>query len=230
MSHDLETYRLFQLTDSLFPTGAFACSYGLETYAHEGLVQDTATLSSFVTTSVRIALGRGDGLFASLSYAASKNQAWDDIITLDGMIHTMKLSKEARETSLKIGRRLASTIAAVFPSHETRELASMVKARSIRGHHAVMFGALSAHLDISQKQCVQVFLYTWLSSVVSAAIRLRIIGPIEGQQQIAAQLPLLAEATDSILSRRTEDLAPSSPGLDIRLMRHERSYSRLFIT
>lgn len=230
MPHGQEIYRLFQLTDSLFPTGAFACSYGLETYAQEGLVHDATTLSSFVTTSIRIALGRGDGLFASMSYASSKNQAWDDIITFDGMIHAMKLAKEAREASLKIGRRLVSTMVAVFPSHGTRELASMVKTRSIRGHHAVMFGALSAHLDISQKQCVQVFLYTWLSSMVSAAIRLRIIGPIEGQQQIASQLPLLAEVSDSILNRHAEDLAPSCPGLDIRLMRHERSYSRLFIT
>jgi len=230
MSHDLEICRLFQLTDSLFPTGAFACSYGLEAYAQEGLVHDATTLSSFVTTSVRITLGRGDGLFASMAYASSKNQAWDDIVSLDGLIHAMKLAKEARETSVKIGRRLASTMAAVYPCHGTRELASMVKARSIRGHHAVIFGALSAHLDISQKECVQVFLYTWLSSVVSAAIRLRIIGPIEGQQQIASQLPLLAEVSNSILSRHAEDLAPSCPGLDIRMMRHEKSYSRLFIT
>ena len=144
---------------------------GGQSYAQEGLVHDAATLSSFVTTSVRIALGRGDGLFASMSYASSKNQAWDDIITFDDMIHAMKLAKEARDASVKIGRRLASTIAAVYPRHGTRELASMVKTRSIRGHHAVMFGALSAHLDISQQQCVQVFLYTWLSSVVRSEER-----------------------------------------------------------
>ncbi len=229
-SYDHKAYQLFQLTDSLFPTGAFACSYGLETYAQEGIVHNAATLSSFVTTSVRIALGRGDGLFASLSYASSKNQAWGDIIALDGMIHAMKLAREPREASMKIGRRMTSTMAAVYPRHGTRKLASMVKSRSISGHHAVMFGALSAHLDISQKDCVQVFLYTWLSSVVSAAIRLRIIGPIEGQQHIASQIPLLTETSDSILNRHAEDLAPSSPGLDIRMMMHEKSYSRLFIT
>ncbi|HIA13451.1 MAG TPA: urease accessory protein UreF [Nitrospirales bacterium] len=229
-SHDLKTYRLFQLTDSLFPTGAFACSYGLEAYAQEGVVHDAATLSSFIATSVRIALGRGDGLFASMSYVSSKNQAWNQIIAFDGMINAMKIAKEAREASVKIGRRLTSTMASVYPRHGTRKLASMVKTRSICGHHAVMFGGLCAHLDISQKDCVQVFLYTWLSCVVSAAIRLRIIGPIEGQQQIASQMPLLTEVSDTILNRRAEDLAPSSPGLDIRMMTHEKSYSRLFIT
>mgnify|MGYP001267038420 CR=1 FL=1 len=225
-----EIYRLFQLTDSLFPTGAFACSHGLEAYTQEGIVHDAATLSSFTTTSVRVALGRGDGLFASISYSSSKKQGWDEIIHFDNMIHTMKLAKESRDTSLKIGRRLTSTISTVYPNHKTYKIASMVKTKSTRGHHAVMFGALSAHLNISQKECIQVFLYTWLSTVVSAAIRLRIIGPIEGQQQITSQLPLLAEVSDSILSRRAEDLAPSSPGLDIRLMAHEKSYSRLFIT
>jgi|TARA_B100001971_G_scaffold206853_2_gene226223 urease accessory protein len=225
-----EIYQLFQLTDSLFPTGAFACSYGLEAYAQEGVVHDAATLSSFTTTSVRVALGRGDGLFASMAYSASKNQAWGEIIHFDNMIHAMKLARKTRDTSLKIGRRLTSTVAAVYPNHRTKKIASMVKTRSTRGHHAVMFGALSAHLNISQKECIQVFLYTWLSTVVSAAIRLRIIGPIEGQQQITSQIPLLAEVANSILSRRAEDLAPSSPGLDIRLMTHEKSYSRLFIT
>ena len=229
-SRDSRTFRLFQLADSLFPTGAFACSYGLETYAQDGVIHDASTFKSFVMTSVRVALGRGDGLFASLSHVALRKQQWDEVIVFDGMNHAMKLAKEAREASVKIGRRLTSTIAAVYPHQQIRNLASMIKTGDIRGHHAVMFGALSACLDISQKQCVQVFLYTWLSAVVSAAIRLRIIGPIEGQREIANHMPLLVEVTNAILSYRANDLAPSCPGLDIRLMRHERSYSRLFIT
>lgn len=224
------SYKIFQLADSLFPTGAFACSYGLETYAQEDRVHDAKTLSSFISTSVRVGLGHGDALFTSMSYISSQKKSWEEIIDLDNMIHTMKLAREPREASIKMGRRLAATISSVYPNQEILELSSMVETRKLHGHHPIVFGALFAHLDISREDCIKIFLYTWLSTIISAAIRLRIIGPIEGQQQIASQLSLLTEASNAILSRNLDDLAPSCLGLDIRMMQHENSYSRLFIT
>jgi urease accessory protein len=44
--------RLLQTTDSMFPTGAYAHSFGLEGAVQDGLVSDTASLDDFLTNQI----------------------------------------------------------------------------------------------------------------------------------------------------------------------------------
>jgi urease accessory protein len=53
---------LLQLTDTAFPTGVFAHSFGLETYIARGTVDNAATLEAFIANTLRHAIAPSDGV------------------------------------------------------------------------------------------------------------------------------------------------------------------------
>ena len=61
---------LLQITDSVFPTGAYAHSFGLETYVQEGAVADGTGARSFVAHSIAYPLAFTELLSMRLAYEA----------------------------------------------------------------------------------------------------------------------------------------------------------------
>jgi len=62
---------LLQTTDSFYPTGAYAHSYGLEGLVQAGIVHDRASLRTFLLDSVLPPLARGDLPVAARAWAAA---------------------------------------------------------------------------------------------------------------------------------------------------------------
>ena len=61
-------FRLFQITDSFFPSGSFAYSRGLETYVNEGIIRDRDGLEKFLKAYLTGLVAKGDALFVKLSW------------------------------------------------------------------------------------------------------------------------------------------------------------------
>ena len=59
---DQSLLRLLQLTDSTFPTGAFAHSFGLETYIARGSVLTAAALEEFISNTLLHVVAPSDGV------------------------------------------------------------------------------------------------------------------------------------------------------------------------
>ena len=72
---------LLQTTDSFFPTGAYAHSFGLEGLAQSGVVRDRATLRTFLLEHVLPPLARTDLPIAAHAWAAVGAQPpdWDQL-------------------------------------------------------------------------------------------------------------------------------------------------------
>src|SRR3954451_9611012 len=97
---------LLQLSDSLFPSGAFAHSYGLEQLAREGLVRTPDQLERFVASTLRVSLAPCDAVAALRSHRAVEAGDVEALVDADRALMRTKPASELRTASLTPGRRL----------------------------------------------------------------------------------------------------------------------------
>ena len=89
MVADQVLLRLLQLTDTAFPTGAFAHSFGLEAYVARRAVDSAAELEAFITNTLLHAITPSDGVACRAAVQAGAD--WEDIVQrLDHRLTAMK--------------------------------------------------------------------------------------------------------------------------------------------
>jgi urease accessory protein len=204
---------LWQLVDSAFPTGGFAHSSGLEAAWQHGALRAPDDFRSWLGASLSQA-GRAAIPFINAIHADPSCLA-----DMDSLCDAFTTNHVANRASRSQGRALRSAATRIFPGF----------ALSVAvGHLAPVFGALTRTLGISHEESVRLFLFQHVRGVVGAAVRLNIIGPMGGQ---ALQFQFGAAAEE--LARRShawtvDDLAQTSPLLEIWQGTQDRLYSRLF--
>ena len=96
-----------------FPTGAFAHSFGLETYVARGAVNSAAKLEAFVTNTLLHAIAPSDGV--ACRAAAQAGTDWEDIVQrLDHRLSAMKTVTEFRQASQSLGTRFLRTTTQLY--------------------------------------------------------------------------------------------------------------------
>lgn len=218
---------LLQLTDSFFPTGAFAHSFGLETYVQLELVNDPETFEIFLRSTLHHGLRNGDAVAIGLTYEATEIE---EIIDLDARLTAMKVARESREGSIKIGKQFLRNAEILERNEMLDEYAKEVRSGVCAGHHAVAYGLVAAAAKIDLFSTVLGYLHTHVVGQVSAAVRLIPLKPTDGQRIIHEICPDLTDIARFAERAGMDDLGGFTPGLDIRSMQHERLYSRLFIS
>jgi urease accessory protein len=218
---------LLQLTDSFFPTGAFAHSFGLETYVQLELVNDPETFETFLRSTLHHGFRNGDVVAIGLTYKAT---GIEQIIDLDARLTAMKVARESREGSIKIGKQFLRNAAILERSEMVDEYAEGVRSARCAGHHAIAYGLVASAAKIDLFSAVLGYLHAHIVGQVSAAVRLIPLKPTDGQRIIQAIRPELIDIARFAEGASMDDLGGFTPGLDIRSMQHERLYSRLFIS
>ncbi len=153
----------------------------------------------------------------------------DRIDTLDRRYDAFLTNHVANRASRAQGRAWLAATASAFGTAALREL--RVRAREeegFSGHLAPVFGAVSALLDLTRLEAQRLFLFVHLRGLVSSAVRLSLVGPLEGQ----ALQYRLSGTVESILSRLATrgslDLATTAPLVELVQGYQDRLYSRLF--
>ena len=72
------------------------------------------------------------------------------------------------------------------------------------------------------------YLHALATNLVSAGLRLGVIGQTDGQRILAALEPVVARAAAAALTREPADFGGATFAVDVASMRHETQYSRLF--
>ncbi len=228
MDRALSLISLFQITDSFFPSGAFAYSWGLETYVTEGVVRDIDGFYKFLTAYITGMIGRCDALFVKLAFDKADRGDLSSLFRLDRLIHSMKLTKELRQGSIQTGRQLLKVMGQLHKSVLLERFEAGIKAGELQGHHPVMFALVCNCLGVGRDDAVLAYLYSAVSGIVSAGVRLIPLGHTDGQRVIEKIKPLLVEVTKEVSQLDEDGIAAFAPGVEIRTMRHEQLYTRLF--
>ena len=218
---------LLQFTDSFFPTGAFAHSFGLESYVQDGHVHDHETLESFLRAALNHGIRTGDALAVALTYKATEIE---QIVHLDQRLTAMKISRELREGSVKIGKQFLRNAATLVESEMFDEYAKRLQLGECAGHHAIVYGLVACAAKIDLRLTLLGYLHAFVVNQVSAAVRLIPLKPTDGQRVIQHLRSDLLEVVEFAQTADMGNLGGFTPGLDIQSMRHERLYSRLFIS
>ena len=225
-----------QLADSAFPSGRYSLSYGLEAVSESGWIEgrDAAeTLVTLLGDSLRFAVGPCDGTALACAHRAvgpDGSVDWELASRADRRLTVVKLSREAREASVRTGRALLSTAVAATEDATIRAWAQRVHGARTSGNHAVALGLVCAVLGIPRLAAVVGELYSFSSGWASAAVRLGLIDHRAAQRLLHRVRPVAAAVAQSAVNRDVEDIAGCAPFLDVMSMRHEQADLRLFAT
>lgn len=204
---------LWQLADSAFPTGGFAHSGGLEAAWQNGEVSHRGELREWLMVSLRQAAR------ASLPFVNAAHNDPARLPDVDQLCDAFTSNHVANRASRLQGKSLISAAHRVFKA----ELHGTPFA-----HFAPAYGAVARILGLPHDQSLRLFVFMQLRSNIAAAVRLNIVGPMEGQ---TIQFELTTEA-ESVVTRGMklglEDLAQTNPLLDLWQGTQDRLYSRLF--
>ncbi len=220
---------LLQWMDSAFPTGTFAHSMGLETYAQVGGVTGARALAELIaarlesaSTTDMIAIHSAITAYHAGDLAALRN--------LDGLCAASKMARETREASEKIGRRMLASVLNVYHDGLLGEYRAALERGESQGHHAVVHGIACAALGIEARAALLAFGYGLAANQTAASLKLMAIGQTQAQAVLGAAGGGITSAVETALTLTLDDFGAFTPGLDIRSMQHEQLFQRLFIS
>lgn len=210
---------LLQLSDGAFPNGGFAHSSGLEaTMVLGGLAETRDPVASFLETSLR-QIGRMALPFVR-ACALDPSRLAELDATFDAMMPMLATNRSSRAQ----GRALASATSRVWPA--LSPLAA--HGRSGPAHHAPVFGAVFGTLGVSAGDTCAAYLHGAARGILSAGVRLGLLGPIEAQCLHAERAALFDEVVESSRAITPERAAPTAPLLDMFAALHDRLDGRMF--
>ena len=94
--------------------------------------------------------------------------------------------------------------------------------------HGAVFGAAAAGAGIALDDALIGYLQAFAANLMSAGLRLGLIGQTDGQRILAALEQVIAEAAAAATARDPADFGAATFAVDLASMAHETQYSRLF--
>lgn len=210
----------WQVVDSAFPVGTFAHSWGLEAAWQAGHIEGDNALRRFLAETIR---QTGWGALPLV------NAAWhrpERLAELDALNEAFLTNAVANRASRVQGRTLAATAARVWPSPAAADLEAGVQAT--RAHVAPVSGAVFRTIGLPQAVAGRAVLHGAARGVLSAAVRLGIVGSYGAQRMQHEAQASLDAAFEACSGLAAEDICQTAPILDLLQGAHDRLYSRLF--
>ena len=221
---------LLQASDSLYPTGSYAHSFGLEGMIDAGAVRDRTTLRTFLLNSVLPCLRNVDLPLAAHAWKAFGSRDWAVVGEVCVLASALRAPRELRTAAEAIGRQRAELLANV---HEA-ELAREFLRRAGEGawpHCTAVSAALEARVQGAPLAAVLASVcYAAVAGVIAAATKLLRLGQNATQSLLTEMVSLCPAMVGPACELPLAEMGWFNPWLDAASARHETANARLFIS
>lgn len=217
-------YRLLAWLSPGFPVGAFSYSHGLEAAVESGAVRNRASLRSWIAAVVGQGSGRID---ADILRDAHRAAEAGDLAALSSVSERGLAYRASAELALETtaqGEAFLATCRAAWPDEFLDRWVAMADGVC----YPAAVGAATARAGIPVDDVLLAYLQAVAANLVSAGLRLGLIGQTDGQRILAALEPVVIIAATAAVTRDSADFGSATFAVDLASMVHETQYTRLF--
>jgi urease accessory protein len=208
-----------------FPVGAFAYSHGLE-WAHEaGDLHDAETLRDWLDALIRHGSLRNDLILFACAWRAVAAGDEAALAEIAELALALANSAERRLETVTQGNAFLAAVSAAWPCDA---LALLRRAAPSEVAYPLAVACACVGHGIPLRPGLDAYGLGFVANLVSASVRLGIVGQTDGQRITAALVPVLHEATAATEGATLDDLGGCALRSDLASLRHETQYSRLF--
>jgi len=208
-----------------FPVGAFAYSHGLEWAQEAGDVTDAASLEAWLADLLEHGAPRGDAILFVAAHRALAASDGAGLAEVAELALALASSEERRLETVTQGDAFLIAASKSWPCAALDDLRAAWPGPVA---YPVAVAAAAQGHGIAAGEALPAFLIGSLSNLVSAAVRLGIVGQTDGQRVIAALVPAVAALAGRLRDATLEDLGGAAFRSDLAALRHETQYTRLF--
>jgi urease accessory protein len=207
----------------MFPVGAFAYSHGLE-WAHEaGDISNADDLRDWLATLVQRGALHNDAILLGAAYRGAVQGDAQRLAEINDLALAMATSRERRLETATQGNAFLLAIRKSWPC---ASVDLMPASEDVTYPVAVAVAAAGHNLPLAAT--LDMFCLGFVCNLLSAAIRLGIIGQTDGQNVIAGLMPIIDDSAQSCATNDLADLGGSAFRSDLASLKHETQYTRLF--
>lgn len=221
---------LFQVMGSTYPVGGYSHSFGLETYICKKEIQNVSDLREYIVWTLKQNYLHFEGTAFCLAYEAGMAGDEEKWLQLDMENTAMRLSKENRQASLKMGQAFYRTAKAVFGEEKMSGCYEHLKKSRRLGNYSVAVGYWAGVSGIPLRESLQAFIFNGVNNLVQVGIKTIPLGQSESQSMLYSVYPQILETVEKLLSQGTWEVINFVPAQDILSMQHERLYTRLYMS
>ena len=234
-SNASQILRLLQITSPALPVGAYSYSEGIEYLCSSGVIQTDADLYYWLKREMRFGFVTNE---ATITLRAHQAMLKNDLVALkywNSWLSATRETEEVRLASWQMGQSLMRLWAQLddqqlWQSQSINQILPTAKenAEGQGCNYAIAFGIVAANLEIDAINTVLGYTHSWVSNLVSAAVRSVPFGQTAGQQVIYRLNADILQSSQLALDRLDSELEWCGWGASLASANHETQYSRLF--
>jgi urease accessory protein len=225
---DAALYRLLAWFSPMFPIGAFSYSHGLEAAAERGRVYDRGSLERWIAAVLVHGAGRIDTHILRDAHRAALAADLEALEIANRCGLAFRATAEMALEAAAQGEAFLAACRAAWPDPRLDAWTATLDASPVCC--AAAAGAVTAWAGIPLGCALTAYLQAMAANLVSAGLRLGLVGQTDGQRILAALEPIVDMAVASALIRDSGAFGGAAFAVDLASMAHETQYTRLFRT
>jgi urease accessory protein len=222
---------MLQISDSIFPTGMYSTSSGLETFFYQKKISNAEELQQLIKIYLEHQIGPADCVALGNSYDYAKLSDLQKLKEADQKMFSMKLVKEIRDVSVRSGTQLLKCIDSIVSDNKTlKDYQNAIKNKQASGIYPVALAVACAAFGIPKSKAGLILVYAFTVSIIGAAMRLGMLDHFEGQKLIDELKPLMLNTVKKNINRQLLDMWQFAPEIDLTQIAHEQADTKMFIS